>query len=132
MIEKVSTLDVWQGSECANEYGCKIQKQPCRGVLRKRCFENMQEIYRRTPMPECDFSKVALQLYWNCTSVWVFSSKFAAYFQNIFSKNTSGRLLLKILTKWLLMSPGNKEVHFWYVKSWSLVCIFMKTMDLIF
>ena len=32
-----------------------------RGVLRKRCSENMQQIYRRTPMPKCDFNKVALQ-----------------------------------------------------------------------
>ena len=29
---------------------------------RKRCSENMQEIYRRIPMPKCDFNKVALQL----------------------------------------------------------------------
>ena len=36
-----------------------IQKQPSRGVLRKSCSENMQEIYRRTPMPKCDFNKVA-------------------------------------------------------------------------
>ena len=40
----------------------KVQKQPLRGVLRKRCSENMQQIYRGTPMPKCDFNKVALQL----------------------------------------------------------------------
>ena len=51
------------------------QKQPFRGVLRKRCSENMQQIYRRTPMPKCDF---------NHTSPWVFSRNFAAYFQNNF------------------------------------------------
>ena len=28
------------------------------GVLRKRCSENMQQIYRRTPMPKYDFNKV--------------------------------------------------------------------------
>ena len=39
------------------------QKQPSRGVLIKRCSEKMQQIYRRTPMPKCDFNKVALQLY---------------------------------------------------------------------
>ena len=39
-----------------------IQKQPPRGVPRKRCSENMQEIYRRTPMPKCDFNKVAATL----------------------------------------------------------------------
>ena len=27
-----------------------LQKQPSRGVLRKRCSENMQQIYRRTTM----------------------------------------------------------------------------------
>ena len=36
-------------------------------------------------MPKCDFNKVALQLYWNCTLAWVFSCKFSAYFQNTFS-----------------------------------------------
>ena len=56
-----------------------------RGVLRKICSENMQQIYRRTPMPKCNFNKVVLELYWNCTSAWVFSCKFAAYFQNTFS-----------------------------------------------
>ena len=36
-----------------------IQKQPLRGVLRKRCSEDMQQIYGRTSMPKCDFNKVA-------------------------------------------------------------------------
>ena len=40
-----------------------IRKQPPEGVPRKRCSENMQQIYRRTPMPKCDFNKAALQLY---------------------------------------------------------------------
>ena len=35
------------------------QKQPSRGVLRKRCSKNMQQTYRRAPMLECDFNKVA-------------------------------------------------------------------------
>ena len=62
-----------------------FQKQPLRGVSRNRCYENMQQIYRRTLMPKSDFNKVALQLYWNHISSSVFSCKFAAYFQNIFS-----------------------------------------------
>ena len=37
------------------------QKQPSRIVLRKRCSENMQQVYRRAPMPKCDFNKVAKQ-----------------------------------------------------------------------
>ena len=40
-----------------------MQKQPSRGVLRKRSSDNMQEIYRKTPMPKCDFNNVAKQLY---------------------------------------------------------------------
>ena len=62
-----------------------LQKQPLKGVLEKRCSENMQQIYRRTPMPKCNFNKAAKQLYWYRTSAWVFSSKFPAYFLNIFS-----------------------------------------------
>ena len=37
----------------------KCQKQPSRGVLKKRCSENIQQIYRRTPVPKCDFNEVA-------------------------------------------------------------------------
>ena len=37
-------------------------------------------------MPKCDFNKVALQLYRNQTSAWVFFCKFAAYFRNTLCK----------------------------------------------
>ena len=62
-----------------------FQKQRSRGILSKRCSENMQQIYRRTPMPKCDFNKVALQfieiaLWHGCSPAY-----FAAYFQNNFS-----------------------------------------------
>ena len=66
------------------------QKQPSRGVLRKRCSENMQHIYRRTPMPKCDFNKVALQL------------------RTPFLKNTSGRLLLTHLILFFFMLLAKK------------------------
>ena len=35
------------------------QKQPSRGVLRKRCSENLQQVYRRIPMSKYNFNKVA-------------------------------------------------------------------------
>ena len=54
-----------------------LQKQPSRGVLKKRCSENMQKIYRKTPMPKCDLKEVS-----NRTSAWVFSYKFAECFWN--------------------------------------------------
>ena len=34
------------------------QKQPFRGVLSKSCSENMQQLYRRAPMPKCDLKKI--------------------------------------------------------------------------
>ena len=37
-------------------------------------------------MPKCDFNKVALQLYWNHTSAWLFSCKFAVFFRTPFLK----------------------------------------------
>ena len=53
--------------------------------FKKRYSENMQQMYRKTPMSKSDFNKVALQLNSNHTLAWVFSCKFDAYFQNIFS-----------------------------------------------
>ena len=87
------------------EFFKAVQNQPSRGLLRKRCSENMQHIYRRTSMPKCDSKKVALiflienecnarvfyvhflskilkQLYWNHTLARVFSCKFAVYLRN--------------------------------------------------
>ena len=52
---------------------------------RKRYSENIQHVDGRTLMPKCDFSKVSKQVYWNHTSAWVLSCKFATYFQNTFS-----------------------------------------------
>ena len=39
---------------------CSPEAEPPRGVPWKECSENMQQIYRRTPMPKCNFNKVAL------------------------------------------------------------------------
>ena len=74
----------------------KIQKHPFIGVLMKWWSKNMQQIYRRIIMPKWGFNKVTVQLYWNFTSAWVFSCKFAEYFRTPLPKNTSGGLLLKI------------------------------------
>ena len=62
---------------------------PFRGVFRKICPEIMQQIYRRTPMPKCDFNKVDLQLYWNRTLAWVISCKFAAHLEGCFWTKSS-------------------------------------------
>ena len=36
---------------------CDVQEQPPRGNPRKSCSENLQQIYRRTPMTKCDFNE---------------------------------------------------------------------------
>ena len=66
----------------------KMQKYPSRGVLRKKYSENMLQIYRKTPMPKCDFN-----------SAWVFSCKFAAYLQNI------------LFQEHLWMTASENEIH---------------------
>ena len=73
------------------------QKQTSRGVLRKRCSENIQQIYRRTPMPKCDFNKVAtkITLRHGCSPV-----NLLHIFRTPFIENTSGRLLLSAAFHW--------------------------------
>ena len=66
----------------------------------------LHHLYRSNP-PEVFLGKGVLKicgkytgeypcLYWNRTSAWLFSCKFAAYFQSTFFKNTSGRLPLSL------------------------------------
>ena len=43
--------------ESDTDFAQDMQKQPSRDVLRKKCYENMQQIYRRIPMPKCDLLK---------------------------------------------------------------------------
>ena len=38
-----------------------FRKQPSGGVLKKRCSENIQQIYRRTPMPKCHHAHARLR-----------------------------------------------------------------------
>ena len=62
------------------------QKQPPRCVLRKKCSDNMQQIYRRTPML-CNF--IEITLWHGCSPV-----NLLHIFRTPFPKNTSGWLLL--------------------------------------
>ena len=93
-------------------------------------------------MPKCDFIKVALQLYWNRTSAWVFSSKFVAYFQNSFSlehlwmaasqnylfenmlRSSLAKLFWKQVDIWKLetFSNGHGEIYIYWIFVKSLFC----------
>ena len=71
----------------------KIQKQPSRGVLKKKCSENMRQIYPCQSviliMLLCNFTETTL-LY-GCSLV-----NLLHIFGRFFPKNTSGGPLLKI------------------------------------
>ena len=86
-----------------------VQEQPLWGFLKKRCSENMQQIDRRTPIQTCAFNKVVKQLSWNHTSIWMFSCKFAACFQNTFS--SEGLLLWNFV---IIILPSALENHYDY------------------
>ena len=62
------------------------QKQTSRRVLSKRCSENMQQIYRRTPTPKCDFNKITLRYGYSPVNL-------LHVFRTPFSRNISGWLL---------------------------------------
>ena len=63
----------------------KKQKHPSRGVLKKSCPENMQQIYKRAPMPI--FNKIAHR--YGSSVNWLH------FFRASLLKNTSKGLLLK-------------------------------------
>ena len=67
------------------------QKQLPRGVPRKRCPENMLQIYRRTPMPKCDFNCNFIEIALRCGCSPV---NLLCIFRTHFLKNNSKRLLL--------------------------------------
>ena len=53
----------WKISWFINFKYSVLLKQLFRAVLIRRCSENIQQIYRTTPVPNCDFNKVTKQLY---------------------------------------------------------------------
>ena len=85
-------LRIHQRRSTILETSNKSQKQPPRGVPRKRCSENMQQIYRRTPMPKCDLQSnfIEIALRHGCSPV-----NLLHIFRSPFPENTSERLLLK-------------------------------------
>ena len=63
-------LSQWQPTKILREYSKYLRlfkasrsSHPGKGVLKKRCSGNMQQIYRRTPILKCDFNKVAFTTY---------------------------------------------------------------------
>ena len=78
-----------------------LQRQPSRGVPSKICSENMQQIYRRTPMPKCDFNKA---------EVW---------FQYLSEHLLLGTPLGGCFWYWLLSTPDFQKPLEFVTKFWS-------------
>ena len=53
--------------------------------LSQKIFENTKKEFSFVSLVFRSLTQDAKQLYWNNTSAWMFSCKFAAYFQNTFS-----------------------------------------------
>ena len=95
--EFVSKLEFDKLAPQAERY---LQKQPSRGVLRKGCYENMQQIYRRTCQCVisirlqsnliCNF--IGIALWHGCSPVHLLH-----ILRTPFDKNTSGQLFLYLI-----------------------------------
>ena len=78
----------------------QCRKHPFRGVLIKRCSDNMQQIYKRTPIPKCDSNFIEITLRDVCSPV----NLLYVVFRTPFSKNSSGGLLLQCLSNHTIIS----------------------------
>ena len=76
-MQKSFFIVIWQGYT-SKIYYCSIllhwktynsRSSPPEVFLGKRVVNNMQQIYRGTPVPKCNFNKVALQLRHGCSPV---------------------------------------------------------------
>ena len=94
----------------------ETQEQSPIGVPMKRCSENMQQIYRRTPMKRCDFNRAAnfieITLLHVCSPV-----NLLHIFRTVFTKNTSGRMLLEVPTTFYTDQILKKNKHFLWIFS---------------
>ena len=77
-----------------------------KSILTKRCSENIQQIYRRTPMSKCDFTKVAKQLRHGSSLV-----NLLHIFRIPFRKNISAGLLLYIASLYSIEEISTSLQH---------------------
>ena len=92
-----------------------LQKQPSRGALRKRCSENMQQIFRRALMPsvisiKLQSNSIEITLQYGCSPV-----NLLHIFRKTFPENTSGGLLLYLFS---LVSYKVHQKLIWPFNGW--------------
>ena len=80
-----------------NQFGNTDSEAAVQDVLKKRCCENMQQIYTRPTMQKCNFNKVAHQLIEITLRHGYSPVHLLHIFRTPFPRNTSGWLLLQII-----------------------------------
>ena len=84
---------LWATPAWKRQKSSKSQKQPSRGVLRKRCSENKRQIYWRTSISKCDnFIEITL---WGVLTHGRSAVNLLHIFRTLFPKNTYRGLLSK-------------------------------------
>ena len=91
-IKSIETTFWWKNAIDAHAETSMLRS---RGVLRKRCSENMQQIYRGTSTLKCDFN----HFHWNHSSVRCSLVNLLDISRTLFPKDTSGGLLLDAVFK---------------------------------
>ena len=87
----MAASNIWESlrKEIVDQYREKNQRQPSRGVPRKRCSEHILQIYRRIPLVKVRFQYIST-LRHGCSPL-----NFLHIFRTSFYKNTSGGMLLE-------------------------------------
>ena len=88
----VSNLNLKQNLISNSKKLSDIQMQPSRGALRKRCSQNIQKIYKRTPISKLLFNFIEITLRHGCSPL-----NLLYIFRTPLCKKTSGVLLLDII-----------------------------------
>ena len=96
VIEKNIVMK-WVNNMTTCQLDSFFQNQPSRGVLLKRCSEDIQQLYRRTLMAKCDINKVAISNFIEITLQHGCSLVNQLHiFRTPFPNNTPGGLLMFI------------------------------------
>ena len=109
----------------------EMQKQPSRGALSEKCSENMQRMYRRTPIPKFNFNKIAKQLFQitfrqgrsPVNLLHIFRTPFLQNSWAAISKNVMKSTEIKYLVCYENIC---REIQFWFKLLGSLKSIFLK------
>ena len=131
IFSKSSIFDIRQGYECTSAL-----QMPSRGVLKERCSKHLQQVYRRTPMPKCNFDKVLKQnnlieitfrhRYSSVNLLHIFRTFLRAPLDSCFWKGLIGLSLflaeasekivyLKVLEYWMLLQVSPFSLLLWFM-----------------